>query len=104
MTGAGDGGGRPLTVDIPALRAAADRLADEAYALGHGLAGTPGLVPAEPEWRTAPALSALESAVHVWFGALGARVADAGVAVRNSADAYRAADDRAARRLPVAGR
>lgn len=100
MTRTGDVGGQPITVDIPALRAAAGRLTDEAYALGHGLAGAPGLVPSEPAWRTMTALSGLESAVHDWFGSLGARVADTGTAVRTAADAYLAADDRAVRRLP----
>jgi hypothetical protein len=94
-------GGPPLTVDIPALRAAAGHLLDEAYALGHGLVGVPGLVPARPEWSVAPALSGLESAVHAWFGALGGRLAETGTGVRTAADGYHTADDRAARRLPT---
>ncbi|WDZ85293.1 hypothetical protein [Micromonospora cathayae] len=97
-------GGPPLTVDIPALRAAAAHLTDEAYALGHGLAGTPGLVPPLPQWSVTAALSGLESAVHAWFGALGGRVAEAGAGIRTAADGYHAADDRAARRLPGPGR
>jgi hypothetical protein len=97
-------GGPPLTVDLPALRAAAGRLADEGYPLGHGLAGVPGLTLTEPRWRTARALSDLESAVHTWFGVLGARVADTAAAVRTAADRYTATDERAARRLSTPAR
>ncbi|SCL40883.1 hypothetical protein GA0074692_6030 [Micromonospora pallida] len=101
MDEAHEPGGPPLTVDLPALRAAAGRLADEGYPLGHGLAGVPGLALAEPRWRTARALADLESAVHRWFGALGGRVADTATAVRTAADQYAATDERAARRLPT---
>ncbi|WBB79217.1 hypothetical protein O7606_24060 [Micromonospora sp. WMMD882] len=102
MTRSVEVGGAPLSVDIPALRAAAAHLIDEAYALGQGVAGTPGLVPAAPAWRSTAALAGLESAAHAWFGALGGRVGEAGTAVRGAADGYHAADDRAARRLPTA--
>ncbi|MFI6822307.1 hypothetical protein ACIBJE_15325 [Micromonospora sp. NPDC050187] len=101
MDGARRSGGPPLTVDLPALRTAAGRLADEAYPLGHGLAGVPGLTLSEPRWRCARALSDLESATHIWFGALGARLADTATAVRTAADRYAATDERAARRLPT---
>ncbi|SCF05704.1 hypothetical protein GA0070618_2909 [Micromonospora echinospora] len=97
-------GGPPLTVDLPALRTTAARLADEAYPLGHGLAGVPGLTVPAPHWRSARALSDLESAVHAWFGALGARLADTATAVRTAADRYAATDERAVRRLPTPGR
>ncbi|MEU4566762.1 hypothetical protein [Micromonospora sp. NPDC023956] len=104
MDGARGSGGPPLTVDLPALRTAAGRLADEAYPLGHGLAGVSGLSPSEPRWHSTRALSDLESATHTWFGRLGARLADTATAVRTAADRYAASDERAARRLPVPGR
>ncbi|MEU5942725.1 hypothetical protein ABZ807_26945 [Micromonospora sp. NPDC047548] len=91
--------GEPLEVRPGVLREVADGLADEAYALAHGLIGVPGLVLAATEWRAATALARLESAVHDWHGALGARVAEAGSALRAAADGYDAADDRAAGRL-----
>lgn len=94
-----EAGGTQLTVDLPALRAAAGRLSDDAYALGHGLAGVPGLATVPPSWQCARALADLEVAVHGWLGALGARVADTATAVRTAADQYAAADERAARRL-----
>ncbi|MFB9543516.1 hypothetical protein [Micromonospora sagamiensis] len=104
MDGARGSGGVPLTVDLPALRTVAGRLADEAYPLGHGLAGVPGLALTEPRWHNARALSELESAVHTWFGALGGRLADTATAVRTAADRYAATDERAGRRLPTPAR
>ncbi|MBW4703222.1 hypothetical protein [Micromonospora sp. RL09-050-HVF-A] len=89
----------PVEVDLSVLRVAAGGLADEAYALAQGLAGRPGLVLSAPGWRAGSALAGLESAVHAWHGALGVRVAEAGAALRAAADAYTAADDRAAGRL-----
>ncbi|MFJ6195663.1 hypothetical protein [Micromonospora sp. NPDC092111] len=92
-------GEEPVAVDLSVLRATAGGLADEAYALAHGLAGGPGLVVSAPGWRAAAALVRLESAVHAWHGALGVRVAETGTALRAAAEAYAAADDRAAGRL-----
>ncbi|MEV0721700.1 hypothetical protein AB0I37_02845 [Micromonospora purpureochromogenes] len=92
--------GEPMQVRAAVLREVAGGLADEAYALAHGLVGVPGLVVvAAAEWRAAAALTRLESAVHDWHGALAARVAEAGSALRAAADGYDAADDRAAGRL-----
>ncbi|GHJ11915.1 hypothetical protein TPA0907_62820 [Micromonospora humidisoli] len=89
----------PVRVDLPVLRAAAGGLADEAYTLARGLAGHPGLVLSAPGWRAGAALAGLESAVHAWHGVLGVRVAETGAALRAAAEAYAAADDRAAGRL-----
>ncbi|PZF93302.1 hypothetical protein [Micromonospora deserti] len=89
----------PFTVRPDVLRRAAGALGDDAYRLAHGVAGVPGLVIAAPEWSAGVALAGLETAVHAWFGALGARVAATGEAVRAAAEAYEAVDDRAARRL-----
>ncbi|MEU6078631.1 type VII secretion target [Micromonospora sp. NPDC047074] len=89
----------PLTVRPDALRRGASGLDDDAYRLGHGLLGVPGLVLPAPEWSAAAALAGLESAVHAWLGGLGARVAGTAGAVRAAAGAYEAADDRAAGRL-----
>ncbi|MCM0679225.1 hypothetical protein NCC78_31830, partial [Micromonospora phytophila] len=65
----------PFTVRPDALRRAAGALDDDAYRLGHGLAGVTGLVVPAPHWSAGAALIGLESAVHAWFGGLGARVA-----------------------------
>ncbi|MFI9639588.1 hypothetical protein ACIG87_05890 [Micromonospora sp. NPDC051925] len=89
----------PVQVDLSVLRVAAGGLADEAHALAQGLAGRPGLVLSAPGWRAGPALGRLESAVHTWHGTLGSRVAETGTALRAAAEAYTAADDRAAGRL-----
>lgn len=89
----------PITVRPDALRRAANALGGDAYRLAHGLAGVTGLVVPAPEWAAGAALTGLESAVHAWFGALGARVAVTAGAVRAAADAYEAVDDRAAGRL-----
>ncbi|MGK5443635.1 hypothetical protein ACSNN7_17705 [Micromonospora sp. URMC 105] len=91
--------GEPVQVRAGVLREVAGGLAGEAYALAQGLIGVPGLVVAAAEWRAAAALARLESAVHDWHGALGARVAEAGSALRAAADGYDAADERAAARL-----
>ncbi|MFG1775352.1 type VII secretion target [Micromonospora sp. NPDC049048] len=91
----------PLTVRPDALRRAARGLDDDAYRLAHGLAGVPGLVVSAAQWSTGAALTGLESAVHAWFGGLGARVAGTAGAVRAAAEAYEAVDDRAAGRLTV---
>ncbi|MGW1058354.1 hypothetical protein [Micromonospora sp. NBC_01412] len=91
----------PFTVRPELLREVARALDADAYRLGHGLAGVPGLVVRAPGWRSAPALAALESAVHVWCGGLGARVAAAGQALSTAAEGYETADERAARRLTV---
>ncbi|MGN9802352.1 hypothetical protein [Micromonospora sp. L32] len=91
--------GEPVQVRAAVLREVAGGLADGAYALAHGLVGVPGLVVVAAEWRAAAALTRLESAVHDWHGALAARVAEAGSALRAAADGYDAADDRAAGRL-----
>ncbi|MEU1885144.1 hypothetical protein [Micromonospora sp. WMMD987] len=89
----------PVEVDVALLRVVAGGLADEAYALAQGLVGRPGLVLSAPGWRAGTALSGLESAVHAWHGTLGVRVAETGTALRAAAEAYAAADDRAAGRL-----
>lgn len=89
----------PLTVHPCELRQMAGALDGGAYRLAHGLAGVPGLLTPAPDWGTGAALVGLESAVHAWFGALGARLAATADAVRTAADAYDAVDDRAARRL-----
>ncbi|MEU4782950.1 type VII secretion target [Micromonospora sp. NPDC023633] len=89
----------PLTVRPDALRRAASGLDDDAYRLGHGLAGASGLVVPAPEWSAGAALAGLEAAAHAWFGGLGARVATTAGAVRAAAEAYEAVDDRAAGRL-----
>lgn len=89
----------PFTVDPGGLREVARALDDGAYRLAHGLAGVPGLVVPAPGWRAGVALAGLESAVHAWFAALGARLAATAGAVRAAADEYEAVDDRAARRL-----
>ncbi|SCL64834.1 Excreted virulence factor EspC, type VII ESX diderm [Micromonospora citrea] len=89
----------PITVRPEALRRAASALGDDAYRLAHGLAGATGLVVPAPEWAAGAALTGLESAVHAWFGALGARVAATAGAVRAAAQAYEAVDDRSAGRL-----
>ncbi|MBQ1072025.1 hypothetical protein KBX06_02410 [Micromonospora sp. C31] len=89
----------PLTVRPDVLRRAAHGLDDDAYRLAHGLAGASGLVVRVPEWSAATALTGLESALHAWFGGLGARVAGTASAVRTAAGAYEAVDDRAAGRL-----
>ncbi|WP_320066482.1 hypothetical protein [Micromonospora sp. RTGN7] len=91
----------PYTVHPELLREVAGALHAEAYRLGHGLAGAPGLVVPAPAWRSAAALATLESAVHAWCGLLGTRVAAAANAVSGAADSYEAADERAARRLTV---
>ncbi|MFG3418291.1 hypothetical protein [Micromonospora sp. NPDC048063] len=89
----------PITVRPDALRRVASALGDDAYRLGHGLAGVAGLVVPAPEWAAGAALTGLESAVHAWFGGLGARVAETAGAVRAAAEAYESVDDRAAGRL-----
>ncbi|MGC4803743.1 hypothetical protein [Micromonospora sp. DT233] len=89
----------PYTVRPELLREVAGALHAEAYRLGHGLAGEPGLVVAAPAWRSAAALAELEAAAHAWCGALGGRVAAAGHSLSGAADGYEAADERAARRL-----
>jgi hypothetical protein len=91
--------GEPLTVRPEVLREVARAFGDEAHRLARGLADAPALVVSAPGWRTAAALAGLESAVHAWCGALGARVAATGRALATAADGYQAADDRAARRL-----
>ncbi|TDC39968.1 hypothetical protein E1166_15600 [Micromonospora sp. KC213] len=93
------GGVEPLEVRPEVLRQVAGGLADEAYALAHRLAEAPGLTVAAPQWRAAAALARLEWAVHTWQGSLAARVAAAADALRAAAEAYQAADDRAADRL-----
>ncbi|MER7458118.1 hypothetical protein [Micromonospora sp. NPDC126480] len=93
-----------FSVRPDALRRGAVALADDAYRLAHGLAGSSGLVVAAPEWAAGAALAGLERAVHAWLGELGARVAVTGAAVRAAADAYDAVDDRAAARLTGAPR
>ncbi|MER5333522.1 type VII secretion target [Micromonospora sp. NPDC002717] len=94
----------PITVRPDALRRAASALDDDAYRLGHGLAGVTGLVVPAPEWAAGAALTGLESAVHSWFGALGAQVAATAGAVRAAAEAYESVDDRAAGRLAALAR
>ncbi|MEU9506710.1 type VII secretion target [Micromonospora sp. NPDC048170] len=94
----------PLTVRPDVLSRAASGLDDGAYRLGHGLAGASGLVVPAPEWSAGAALTGLESAVHAWFGRLGARVASTAGAVRAAAEAYEAVDDRAAGRLTAVPR
>ncbi len=93
-----------FSVRPDALRRGASALADDAYRLAHGLAGSTGLVLAAPEWSAGAALADWERAVHAWLGDLGARVAVTGAAVRTAADAYDAVDDRAADRLTGAPR
>ncbi|MDT0528510.1 type VII secretion target [Micromonospora sp. DSM 115977] len=88
-----------MTVRPDALRRAAHGLDDDAYRLARGLAEVSGLVVPAPEWSTGAASTRLESAVHAWFGGLGARVAHTAGAVRSAAEAYEAVDDRAAGRL-----
>ncbi len=92
-----------LQVRTGALRHAASELTGIGYQLGHGLAGTPGLVVPATGWAAADALAALESAVHGWLGALGGRAAATAAGLRVAADGYDAADERAARRLAGAG-
>jgi hypothetical protein len=86
-------------VPTGALRATARSLDDCAHRLAHGLAVEAGLTVDAPQWAAAGALTEWESTVHGWFGSFGARVADTGDAVRRAADAYDAADERAAHRL-----
>ncbi|MER7420928.1 type VII secretion target [Micromonospora peucetia] len=88
-----------MTVRPDVLRRAARGLDDDAYRLGHGLAGASGLVVAAPEWSAGAALAGLESAVHAWAGGIGALVAGTAGSVRAAAGAYEAVDDRAAGRL-----
>ncbi|MEU4379620.1 type VII secretion target [Micromonospora echinofusca] len=94
----------PLTVRPGVLRRAAHGLDDDAYRLGHGLAGASGLVVPAPEWSAGAALTGLESAVHAWLGGLGARAAHTARAVRAAAEAYETVDDRAAGRLTALSR
>ncbi|WP_200206346.1 hypothetical protein [Micromonospora coerulea] len=89
----------PFTVQPALLRAVARALGDDGYALAHGVAGAPGLLPTADGWRTGVTLAELESAVHRWCGALAARVAATADAVGLAAAGYEAVDDRAARRL-----
>ncbi|WP_089021886.1 hypothetical protein [Micromonospora coriariae] len=89
----------PLTVRPELLRGVARALDDDAYRLAHGLLGVPGLMVSAPDWAAGAALVGLESAVHGWLGRLGGLVAVTGGAVRTAVESYRAADDRAARRL-----
>ncbi|MGW0216493.1 hypothetical protein ACWDXH_19090 [Micromonospora chokoriensis] len=81
------------------LRAVAGTLDGEAHRLARGLAGTPGLLVAAPEWRAGAALAGLEAAAHTWLCGLGARVAATSQGVRAAAEAYETVDDRAADRF-----
>ncbi|MEU7651240.1 type VII secretion target [Micromonospora taraxaci] len=81
------------------LRAVAGTLDGEAHRLALGLAGTPGLLVAAPEWRAGTALAGLEAAAHTWLCRLGARVAVTSQGVRAAAEAYETVDDRAADRF-----
>ncbi|MEU2983863.1 type VII secretion target [Micromonospora aurantiaca] len=92
---------KPFDVDPELLRSVARELADDAYRLGRGPGAAPEslLVAAPDGWRSAVALTELESAVRRWSGALGAQVADTAQALRRGADGYEAVDERAARRL-----
>ncbi|MEU8218686.1 hypothetical protein AB0C47_23320 [Micromonospora taraxaci] len=83
------------------LRAVAGTLDGEAHRLALGLAGTPGLLVAAPEWRAGAALAGLEAAAHTWLCRLGARVAVTCHGVRAAAEAYETVDDRAADRFAV---
>ncbi|MEU7930344.1 type VII secretion target [Micromonospora echinofusca] len=94
----------PLTVRPDVLRRAAHGLDDDAYRLGHGLAGASGLMVPAPQWSAGPALGGLESAVHAWFCGLAARVAGTAGALRTAAEAYETVDDRAAGRLTALSR
>ncbi|WP_229400614.1 hypothetical protein [Micromonospora okii] len=95
---------QPFTVRPELLRQVAGALGDDAYRLARGLAGVSGLVVPAPQWRSAAALAALETATHAWCGALGARVAAAGAALTAAAEGYQAADERASRRLTAVPR
>ncbi|MFI6234641.1 hypothetical protein ACIBD9_13875 [Micromonospora sp. NPDC050784] len=89
----------PFAVRPEELRAVAVLLDDEARRLALGLAGSPGLVVAAPEWRAGAALAGLEAAGHAWFCRLGARVAATSGGVRAATEAYETVDDRAADRF-----
>ncbi|MGS2613377.1 hypothetical protein ACVCAH_02385 [Micromonospora sp. LZ34] len=105
LFGAGAGmSDQEISVRPEVLRQAAGRLADDGHRLAHGLAGVPGLLVPAPGWSAGGALAGLESAVHAWCGRLGGRVAATGAAVSATAEAYDAADDRAAARLAAVPR
>lgn len=88
-----------IRVETGTLRRAAGELTGPAYRLGHGPGQVTGLVVDAPGWRTATALAQFEAAVHTSFGTLAARIADVAAALRQAADGYDAADDRAVRRM-----
>jgi len=92
-----------VRVDIGGVRGAADELVATAYRLGQGLSGTPGLTVDSPGWTAAQALAGLESAVHTYLTATGGHAAQMAEGLLAAADAYEAADDRAAHRLARAG-
>ncbi|WP_244365790.1 hypothetical protein [Micromonospora echinofusca] len=88
-----------LRVETGELRAAARRLAETGYRLGHGLTGQPGLLVPAPGWQATGALAELDSVLHGWLCRLGGRVADGATGVGSAADGYDAVDSRAAGRL-----
>ncbi|MEV4759817.1 type VII secretion target [Micromonospora sp. NPDC049559] len=92
-----------LRVRTDVLRACADELTGVGYRLGHGLAGDPALVVAEPGAEAATALVGLESATHAWLCSLGGRLAVTADGLRAAAREYDAADERATVRLAATG-
>ena len=85
-----------LRVRPDGLHEGARRLAEVAYRLGHGLAGTPGLTVTGQDGRAAAALTELEQEAHRLLGRFGARIADRSAAGRSAATAYEEADRHAA--------
>jgi hypothetical protein len=85
-------------VDVPAMRGCASALAEAGARVVAGAANAPPAV-AVPRWSASDAATTAADAARRTLGALGAGIAAAGDLVGSTADDYRAADDRAARRL-----
>jgi hypothetical protein len=90
---------QPIEVAPDAVRETAARLAETAYRIACGTRGSPGLTASAPDWQTASALTALRDAVETDLSCVGTRTADAAARLRQAAESYEAADERAARRL-----